>query len=142
MISAPPEEEERGGGVEQIVVTAIMRVSPGGAQDVGHFRGEVAASRIPHPNTLTAEGPLSSHDIVLPASRPCAQLFCLTGADLLEAPHARVLAGIGFATNLEQQGWRRAPLNLVAVVDKSGSMDGARWRDRSAIARTSSSGSE
>jgi Ca-activated chloride channel family protein len=129
VIAAPPEEEEHGRGVEEMVVTATARVSQGGAQDIGHFRGEVAASRIPHPNTLTAEGLLGSHDIVLPASAPCAQLFCLTGeamrADLLAASNARVLAGIGFATNIEQRSWRREPINLIAVVDKSGSMAGA-----------------
>ncbi|MBM4382110.1 MAG: VWA domain-containing protein [Deltaproteobacteria bacterium] len=122
------EEEEQDAGVEEIVVTS-MRVSPGGAQDANHFRGEVASSRIPHPNTLTAEGLLGAHDLVLPAARSCAQLLCLTGeampADLIAAPAARALAGIGFTTRLEQSGWRRDPVNVIAVVDKSGSMDGA-----------------
>ena len=55
-------------------------------------------------------------------------MFCLTGearrAELLAAPQARYLAGIGFATNIDEKKWKRDPVNLVAVVDKSGSMDG------------------
>ena len=124
--SVPPEDD-RTEELEEVVTTG-MRVSQGGAQDIRFFRGEVAFSRIPHPDTLTAEGLMSEHDIVLTSSQCCRQLFCLTGeaqrADLIAVPGARYLAGIGFATNLDAKKWRRQPVNLIAVVDKSGSMDG------------------
>ena len=114
--------------IQEVVVTGAMRVGQGGAQDINFFRGEVAFERIPHPDDFTAEGLMSEHDIVLPATETCRQLFCLTGdaqrADLLAVPHARYLAGIGFATNIDGRKWRREPVNLVAVVDKSGSMNG------------------
>ena len=119
----PPEDEE----LEEIVTTG-MRVSQGGAQDIKYFRGEVEFQRIPHPNDLTAEGLMSEHDIVLPAAETCRQLFCLTGdaarAELIVVPQARYLVGVGFATNIDEKTWRRDPVNLIAVVDKSGSMDG------------------
>jgi len=71
---------------------------------------------------------MSEHDIVLPAAEACRQLFCLTGdatrANLVVVPQARYLVGVGFATNLDEKKWRRDPVNLIAVVDKSGSMDG------------------
>ena len=55
-------------------------------------------------------------------------MFCLTGdaarADLIVVPQARYLVGVGFATNIDEKKWRRDPVNLIAVVDKSGSMDG------------------
>ena len=118
----PPEDEE----LEEIVTTG-MRVSQGGAQDIKYFRGEVEFQRIPHPNDLTAEGLMSEHDIVFPAEA-CRQLFCLTGdaarAELIVVPQARYLVGVGFATNIDEKKWRRDPVNLIAVVDKSGSMDG------------------
>jgi Ca-activated chloride channel family protein len=105
-----------------------MRASQGGAQDIKYFRGEVEFQRIPHPNDLTAEGLMSEHDIVLPAAEVCRQLFCLTGdaarAELIVVPQARYLVGVGFATNIDDKKWRRDPVNLIAVVDKSGSMDG------------------
>jgi Ca-activated chloride channel family protein len=121
--SIPPEEE----ALEEIVTTG-MRASQGGAQDIKFFRGEVEFQRIPHPNDFTAEGLMSEHDLVLPAAEPCRQLFCLTGdatrADLLAAPQARYLVGVGFASNIDEKKWRRDPVNLIAVVDKSGSMSG------------------
>jgi Ca-activated chloride channel family protein len=121
--SIPLKDEE----IEEVIVTG-MRASQGGAQDIRFFRGEVGFQRIPHPNDFTAEGLLSEHDLVLPAAEACRQLFCLTGdathADLLAVPQARYLVGVGFTTNIDEKKWRRDPVNLVAVVDKSGSMDG------------------
>src|SRR5262245_61693163 len=77
--SIPPEDQE----LEEVMVTGMrasgMRVSQGGAQDIKYFRGEVEFQRIPHPNDFTAEGLMSEHDIVLPATEACRQLFCLTG---------------------------------------------------------------
>jgi Ca-activated chloride channel family protein len=120
-----PDRDEQ---LDEVVVTGAMRVGQGGAQDINFFRGEVAFQRIPHPNDFTAEGLMSEHDIVLPASEKCRQLFCLAGeaakADLLAVPQARYLAGIGFATNIDEKKWHRDAVNLVAVVDKSGSMNG------------------
>jgi Ca-activated chloride channel family protein len=123
--SIPPEEAD-----EELdtIVTTGMRVSQGGAQDIKFFRGEAQFQRIPHRGDFTAEGLMSEHDIVLPATEACRQLFCLTGdaahAELIAVPQARYLIGVGFATNIDEKKWKRDPLNLIAVVDKSGSMDG------------------
>lgn len=123
--SIPPDRDDQ---LDEVVVTGAMRVGQGGAQDINYFRGEVAFERIPHPNDFTAEGLMSEHDIVLPAAGKCRQLFCLTGeaarADLLAVPQARYLVGVGFATNIDEKKWHRDAVNLVAVVDKSGSMSG------------------
>lgn len=122
--SVPPDRQDE---LDEVMVTG-MRASQGGAQDIKFFRGEVALQRIPHPNDFTAEGLMSEHDIVFPAAEACRQLFCLTGdatrADLIAAREARYLVGVGFTTNIDEKSWKREPLNLVAVVDKSGSMDG------------------
>lgn len=121
-----PEKRKRSLPIEEITVTA--RVRQGGSQDIRYFRGEVKAARIPHPETLTPEGLFGAHDIALPAARECAQLLCLTGdavrADLIAAPAARYLAGIGFASDEPANTGRRDRLNLIAVVDRSSSMEG------------------
>jgi Ca-activated chloride channel homolog len=121
----PPED--RSNDLSEVVVTG-MRASQGGAQDINFFRGQVELQNIPHPNDFTAEGLMSEHDILLPAAEACRQLFCLTGdasrADLIAVRDARYLVGVGFTTNIDEQKWRRDPVNLVAVVDKSGSMSG------------------
>jgi Ca-activated chloride channel family protein len=124
---AVPDDRDRDQALQEIVVTGA-RVTQGGAKDVNFLRGEVEQSRIPHPETFTAEGLLSEHDIVIESSKPCAQVFCLVAesidANLPALPEARYLIGLGFATNIRSEGWHRKPLNLVATVDKSGSMDG------------------
>jgi Ca-activated chloride channel homolog len=124
LASVPQDRQDE---LDEVMVTG-MRASQGGAQDIKHFRGQVALQNIPHPNDFTAEGLMSEHDLVLPAAGPCRQLFCLTGdasrADLIAAPEARYLVGVGFTTNIDEKTWRRDPVNLIAVVDKSGSMNG------------------
>src|SRR5262245_37594750 len=121
-------DDDRSHELDEIVVVTGSFVTQGGAKDVNYLRGEVSKSRIPHPNTFTAEGLLSEHNIVLTSDRPCRQLFCLIGesidARLIPQPEARYLVGLGFATNVPAETWQRAPVNLVAVVDRSGSMQG------------------
>jgi len=105
-----------------------MGATPGGAQDIGFFRDRVAAGEVPHPNTFTPEGLLSEHDLPLASRTKCAQTLCATGeampAALLVQPEVRHLAQLGFASGLDPTTFKRAPLHLVAVIDKSGSMSG------------------
>jgi Ca-activated chloride channel family protein len=128
----PPEEEQEGTPPEELMDSAIvvtgMRVRQGGMQDIRHFRSVAAEGEMPRPESLTAEGLMGEHDLTLASHRPCAQLLCLDTEAMPAAfparPEDRILVGLTFATNIDSATWRRAPLNLVAVVDKSGSMDG------------------
>jgi Ca-activated chloride channel family protein len=105
-----------------------LGATPGGAQDISYARERILAGEIPHPNTFTPEGLLSEHDLPLPTGRLCNQTLCLTAAtapvELLALPEARQLGQLGFASSLEASAWHRDPMNIVAVVDKSGSMSG------------------
>jgi Ca-activated chloride channel family protein len=105
-----------------------MRVRQGGAQDVNHFRSVAAEGAMPRHESLTVEGLLGEHDLDLPPSRSCGQLLCLITeamkASLPTRPDDRLFVGLGFASNIDAATWTREPLNLVAVVDKSGSMAG------------------
>lgn len=105
-----------------------MGATPGGAQDIQYFRDRVKAGEVPHPNTFTPEGLFSEHDLPLVAGSACDQLLCAvgeaTGAALLAQPEVQYLAQLGFSSGLDPRTFRRAPLNLVAVIDKSGSMSG------------------
>jgi Ca-activated chloride channel homolog len=123
--AAASEDREE---LEEVMVTGSLRVAQGGTRDINFFRGEAQQERIPHPDTFTAEGLFGGYDLQLPGTTPCGQLFCLIGeAGPVSLPHqqqAEVLVGLSFATNLDGEKWRRPPLNIVAVVDKSGSMQG------------------
>ncbi|HEU5081376.1 MAG TPA: VWA domain-containing protein [Opitutaceae bacterium] len=104
--------------------------TPGGAKDVRYFRDAVKAGQFPHPNTITAEGLFSEHDLPLKgASVDSKDLLILNGeavsAKVIGRPEVCFLAQLGFSSGLEVGAWHRAALNIVAVVDKSGSMNGA-----------------
>jgi Ca-activated chloride channel family protein len=109
---------------------ADMGATPGGAQDIEFFRSRVAAGEIPHPNVFTPEGLFSEHDLPLDKSKqaPCKQLLCAVGeaipAALLVQPEVRYLAQLGFSSGIDPKTFKRAPVHLVAVIDKSGSMSG------------------
>jgi len=105
-----------------------MGATPGGAQDIAFFRDRAAHGEIPHPNTFTPEGLFSEHDLPLATRTKCMQTLCATGeamgAGLLVQPEVRYLAQLGFSSGLDAKTFKRAPLHLVAVIDKSGSMSG------------------
>lgn len=121
-------EEEDEADFSNIVVTGTMRVRQGGQQDIKHFRSIALDQGMPRPEGLSLEGLMGEHDLTLPEKRTCAQLFCLTteamAANLPLRPDDRMFVGLGFASNVDADSWQREPLNLMAVVDKSGSMSG------------------
>jgi Ca-activated chloride channel family protein len=133
-VAAPDEEEDRqfnfeGFGVSgDLVSPSSLGVTPGGAQDITYFRDRVEAGEVPLPEVFTAEGLFSEHDLPLASSKRCERLVCTnvaaTKASLLVQPEVRWLAQVGFTSGLDAATFQRAPLNLVAVVDKSGSMTG------------------
>src|SRR6187200_1088622 len=105
---APSDEERQ--LLEEITVTG-MRVTVGGARDAKFARAEVVEGRIPHPDSITAEGLLGEHDLTLPSAAECRQLLCLVGeatvAHLPTLPHAKYLVELGFASNIDEATWRR-----------------------------------
>lgn len=108
-------------------VSAEMGATVGGAQDVGHFRDLVDRGEIPMPESFTSEGLFSEHDLPL-SGAPCERLLCTNAkavsARIATQPDVRAMVQLGFTSGLTADTFRRAPLNLVAVVDQSGSMGG------------------
>jgi Ca-activated chloride channel family protein len=123
--AAQQEDEEQ---YSEIIVTSSVR--QGGAQDIKHFRSmAISAQTLPRPESLTLEGLMGEHDLALPAERKCDQLFCLVAhsmeASLPTRPDDRLFVGLGFASNIDAESWRREPISVMAIVDRSGSMSGA-----------------
>lgn len=120
-------QEEDQADYSSIVVTGSLR--QGGTQDIQHFRMMAEqASTLPRPESLTVEGLFGEHDLSLPAGTACAQLLCLSPhtmvADLPTRASDLLFVGLGFDTNIDAAALKREPLSLMAVVDRSGSMDG------------------
>jgi len=127
--SARPPERKRPRKMRLPMPAApSMGVTAGGAQDIAHFRDRVKDGQIPHPNVFTPEGLFSEHDLPLTSADPCGQLLCALGqatdARFIVQPEVRYLGQLGFSTNVDPEKFQRPHLNLVAVVDKSGSMNG------------------
>ena len=122
----PPEDEEH--AMESIIVTST-RIRQGGVQDIKQFRSvSLDGSFLPKPDTLTVEGLLGEYDLSLPVLEGCAQTFCIAGhamsANLPLRPEDKYFVGLGFGSNVDADALKQEPLTLVAVADRSGSMDG------------------
>lgn len=110
------------------IAGARISATVGGARDIRYFRDQVRDGEVPHPNVFTPEGRFSEHDLPIPPAGRCVELLCPAGTamatTLTVQPEVRWLAQLGFHTGINVADFRRAPLNLVAVIDKSGSMAG------------------
>ncbi|TMQ20251.1 MAG: VWA domain-containing protein [Deltaproteobacteria bacterium] len=108
-------------------------VSFGGAQDVGEFRGILDRGEIPGPDTLDANGFFNEH-FNAPPPAICGALLCAVpglsvGRDWLTGAHQATLQ-ISVSTTVDPSAYRRLPMNLVVVVDHSGSMASDRRLDK------------
>ncbi|MCU0293630.1 MAG: VWA domain-containing protein [Thermoanaerobaculaceae bacterium] len=107
--------------------SADMGATPGGAQDNGLARDQIDEGLVPHGEDITVEGMLNDHDLPLEAP-PCERDFCIRAAyavaPALDTGRAAVFVQMGFSSGIDETSFRRAPLNLAVVVDRSGSMDG------------------
>lgn len=134
--AAPPEDDDR---KRKSVVYHFddsfapapdleLGATPGGAQDIGYFRDRVAAGEVPLPQVFTPEGLFSEHDLPLATGSKCTQTFCAQARAMPVTiggqTDVEFLAQLGFSSGLDPRTFERAPLNLVAVVDRSGSMSG------------------
>ena len=131
--TAPPAAKDKENDEEIVVlspfcISTSLGATPGGAQDIGYFRMGAGRGEIPQPDAITAEGLFSEHDLPLQVQDGGDALFIVqtaaAAARLEMLPEVRYLAQLGFSSGLRADTWKRAPLHLVAVVDKSGSMSG------------------
>lgn len=106
-------------------------VTTGGAQDIGLARNQVAAGRIPSPDAFVIEGLLTEHDIDI-AGGKCDGVFCINTAagvaPALDTGDNAAFVVLGFSSGINLDTFKRRALNLSVVVDRSGSMNGAKMR--------------
>ena len=101
----------------------------GGAADVGTFRRNVYEGYLPIPETMAYEGLFHDYYFDTGGDGSCGQWFCPTYTpavtdDPLSGETERYL-GVGLESGLSKADFERPPLNLVIVLDISGSMGAA-----------------
>src|SRR5690606_32654034 len=100
----------------------------GGAQDIGLTRDLIARGLIPSSSSFTPEGLFSEHDLPIGGEAKPGYLFDVAAQaarfQSAAQPDVEVLAQVGFVSGIDAATFEPRPLNLVAVVDKSGSMSG------------------
>ena len=97
----------------------------GGAQDIGQFRDLLDRGEIPGPSTLDANGFFNEHYAALPAA-DCGQPLCLHGMVSVNqdwlGESSQTLLRVALNTSIDPSELSAKPLDLVLVVDTSGSM--------------------
>ncbi len=97
----------------------------GGAKDIGYARQIINAGGIPRFLDFSPEGLYSEHDIPTP-SDSCNDLLCLSlgygYAPTVDNSSNALFLHLGLNSNIKADQFRRDPLRLAVVVDRSGSM--------------------
>ena len=100
----------------------------GGAQDINLMRHLVAEGYIPPAAAFTPEGLFSQHDLPLDGKAQPGHLIDIvaqaTRFSSPDQPATEALVQLGFTSGIDAATFKPKPLNLVAVVDRSGSMSG------------------
>ncbi|PSP74892.1 hypothetical protein BRC81_17095 [Halobacteriales archaeon QS_1_68_20] len=98
----------------------------GGAADIGTFRRNVYEGYLPIPESMAYEGLFGEYYFDTGGDGSCGSLFCPTytpavSPDPLSGATERYFT-VGLDSGLSQSEFERPPLNLVVVLDVSGSM--------------------
>ncbi|MEO5930143.1 MAG: VWA domain-containing protein [Candidatus Kapaibacterium sp.] len=99
----------------------------GGAKDIGYARQLINAGSVPKFLDFSPEGLYSEHDIPVP-SGDCTEPLCLSlgygYAPTIDDKSNALFVHLGLNSNVQSEGFKRSNLQLVVVVDRSGSMQG------------------
>jgi Ca-activated chloride channel homolog len=100
-------------------------VSFGGAQDIGQLREILDRGEIPGPDTFDANGFFNEH-FNAPPPALCGELLCAVpglsvGRGWIDGRHQAALQ-VSVISTADPASYERLPMNLVVVVDHSGSM--------------------
>lgn len=106
---------------------ASIGLAAGGAKDINNFRENIANGYLPLPSDVTYEGLFYDYYFDTGAAMPCDKLFCPAYScamtrDPISGKSEYYLA-VGLNSGLKQSDFERKQLNLVIVLDNSGSMN-------------------
>lgn len=100
--------------------------STGGAKDINTFRDDIKNNYLPQPTDMTYEGLFYNYYFDTGQKRPCTDLFCpdysfaLSRDPFSQKPEDYMTVGLN--SNIKKADFKRKKLNIVIVLDISGSM--------------------
>lgn len=108
------------------VMDDSLGFSVGGAKDVGNFRKNIENDYLPLVSDITTEGLYYDYYFDTAETEECSELFCpsysyAVSKDPISGKDDYYLA-VGLNSNLKESDFQRKKLNLVVVLDISGSM--------------------
>ena len=106
--------------------TDNLGLAVGGAKDINNFRENIQQGYLPLATDVTVEGLFYDYYFATGQNAPCTQLFCpsyaqATSRDPISGATQHFLA-VGLNSGLRASDFARKRLNLVVVLDISGSM--------------------
>ncbi len=108
-------------------LNAPIGATVGGAQDIGYARQIINSGGIPAPGMIVAEGLYSEHDIAT-LSGFCDNKLCLSlgygYGTAVDNGRSALFVQLGMTSAISSGQFKRPPLQLALVIDKSGSMGG------------------
>jgi len=110
----------------QMSKSADLGFSVGGAKDINNFRQNIARDYLPLPTDITYEGLYYDYFFDTGQSEQCEKLFCPSysyalSKDPISNEEEHYLQ-VGLNSNIKESDFERKNLNLVIVLDISGSM--------------------
>ncbi len=111
--------------IPNILAPRSLGLAAGGAQDINNFWENVYNDYLPQPTDIAYEGLFYDYDIG--GNDICDGLFCTSYSHALSpdpfSGEAQHYLSVSLRSGIEQEDFARKNLNLVIVLDVSGSMD-------------------
>ncbi len=105
---------------------AALGFSTGGAKDANNFYENIKEGYLPKLKALTYEGIFYDHSFKTPSTQTCKQLFCPSYEKALSKDpftgEDEYFLSVGLDSNIQAKDFARKKLNIVVVLDISGSM--------------------
>jgi Ca-activated chloride channel homolog len=134
-VGAPPPSAESASGAGQSWPPNLPRyesnsdtigLAVGGAKDVNNFRENIENGYLPLPTDITYEGLFYDYHFDTGQTEPCNTLFCPSYSTAVSrdpfSGEKEYYLSVGLNSGLKQSDFERKKLNLVIVLDISGSM--------------------